>query len=313
MLMDASMWGNVSRGGALNSAIPTIAPEVATGVLPKVVGALGTVGKGLKFMTGPVGAGIMAANEILKAKNLNVGEDQMMQNINHPVAAAPKTVPPVTNSVTPLAPVVPPANGLGTNPPVALPSLPSALPSQPIQMPIQPKTDLGDILQHVQQVAPVQDYASRTGALNTGNTTWDMNSLDKILAARAGQAADTERYKEQVGALTGLGAAQMQANAAGLGHQMGLLTEREKSRYLAPYHAALATEAEAKAKATPLEAIGKLIQEQNARTMTNKDKLEQATKILSGFGVTAPDPSDPSYPMYMQARYVFDTLSKPGK
>jgi hypothetical protein len=196
---------------------------------------------------------------------------------------------------------------------MVLPALPSVTYQSDQNDMAVPATNLPDILKNIQAVQPVQDYASRMNALNTGNTTWDMDSLAKTIAARSGQQADQERYKEQVGALSGLGTAQMQANAAGLGHRMGLLTEREKSRYLAPYYGAQATEAIAKAKAAPLEATGKLIQEQNARTLTNKDKLEQATKILDSFGMTAPGPDDPSYSRYMQAMYIFNTLTGQGK
>ena len=325
--------------GVATDAVPSALGKVGTGLLGRAAGAIGT---GLKFASGPIGMGIAAAQQILKAKPLNEGENEKLHAMginlgpedtaNLQLPPQPAVAPwianpsdwsqakplPETNSVTPLAA---PATELDTSGPVVIPSLPSQPQPQSIGTIPQGGTNLGELLKTIQTVQPAEDYAHRVNALSSGNTTWDMDSLAKIIAAREGQKADTERYGHQIGALTGLGSTQMTAEAARQGHLATLAghqaqrdIERQKNAAMGPLWEAQAREANANAKAKPLETAGKIIQEAQARALTNKDKLEQATKILDSFGINAPtDPSAPGYLLYHQAKYVFDTLSGQGK
>jgi hypothetical protein len=142
-------------------------------------------------------------------------------------------------------------------------------------------TNLNDLLKTIQSIQPVQDYASRTGALNTGNTTWDMDPLQKIMAAKAGHQADTERYQQQTGALANLGSAQMNADAARYGHQTQAQSEQAKIAAMAPYYAGETEKNKAEAGAAPLRAkaeVLKALTEQSKENPVLKAALAQLDK-----------------------------------
>lgn len=143
-------------------------------------------------------------------------------------------------------------------------------------------TNLTDLLKTIQSIQPVQNYTNRIAALNTGNTTWDMNSLDKILAAKAEQQADTERYQQEVGALANLGSAQMNAEAARAGHQTILQGEREKIAAMAPYYGSEVQKNIAQAQAAPLAAkadVLKALTEQSKNDPVLKASLDTLVKL----------------------------------
>lgn len=182
---------------------------------------------------------------------------------------------PLPNSVTPIPPPVKKSAPKSTQSQFFISGSPNT--EQP-----QGGIDFSSILNAVQNIQPVQSYTNRMNALNTGNTTWDMNSLDKILAAKAEQQADTERYQQQVGALANLGSAQMNAGAARAGHEMQLQSEREKNAYMAPYYSALGKEAGAKAEAAPLTAkadVLKALNEQAKDDPVLKASLDVMTEL----------------------------------
>jgi len=143
-------------------------------------------------------------------------------------------------------------------------------------------TNLSDILKTIQAIQPVQDYASRVGALNTGNTTWGMDPLQKILAAKAGHQADTERYQQQTGALTNLGTAQMQSEASRYGHEAQARSEEAKNRYLAPYYAGQTEKNVAEAGAAPLRAKADILKALTEQAKENPT-LKAALETLKGF------------------------------
>jgi hypothetical protein len=295
--IDLSEMGGIKT----NMPLPTIGNPPPSSWLPKtpqgrvvnpkvgyIAPALNTGGgfKGLNLNTGAAMGPIPGAIGALATLLQNRGDETTTPPTTQKIVT-PTATPPVSNSVTPLASPLDPhgfatVGGKRINYGDIGDNRVTALPTAQETPGIGGGTNLGDILKTIQTVKPVEDYANRVGALNTGNTTWDMNSLDKILAAKAGQQADTERYKEQVGALANLGSAQMQAEAAKAGHQMQFQGEQMKNAYMSPYYSALGKEAGAKAEAAPLTAkadILKALTEQSKENPVLKASLE----ALKGF------------------------------
>jgi hypothetical protein len=140
---------------------------------------------------------------------------------------------------------------------------------------------LGNILETIKGIAPVQDYASRVGALNSGNTTWDMGDIAKVRAATAGQRADEARQVNQYGALGHLGSALMTAEAAKAGHAMALQGEREKNAYMAPFYKQYGDYHEAQASALPTHTKAEVIKALAEQAKSNPG-LTASLKVLEG-------------------------------
>lgn len=319
--INTTLWGNISRGGKMASAIASKIPKVPTGTLGRVGAGIASklpmLGTGLKVLTGPIGAALAVGSQILGAKDTNAGEDEFLAHRKEPGAyeaflknkpfvpntttaknSEPVKVAPEVNSVTPIPPLD--THGSATvdgnrinYSDIGNPLKDSALiNSTGYSMGTLPEqtntsqggggTNLETLLKIIQAIQPAQSFSSRMGALNSGNTTWDMNGLDKILAAKADQRADTERVTQQTGALANLGSSAMNAEAAKAGHEMQLLGEREKNAYMAPYYASEAKRNSALAESAPLTAkadVLKALTEQSKENPVLKASLE----TLKGF------------------------------
>ena len=112
---------------------------------------------------------------------------------------------------------------------------------------------LGGILKTLQSIQPVEGYGHRLANIQGANGTWDMNRSDQMNAANSGAQEDQNRYNQQVSALTGLGTAQMNANANQMGHMIGLQTAREGHAALKPLQDAQAANLIAEAASRPAQ------------------------------------------------------------
>jgi hypothetical protein len=320
--LNTALWGNLSRGGKAISALGSNISKVGTGVLPKI-------GEGLKILTGPIGAGIAAAGQILSAKEANAGEDEKLRELGilPPLGTSKnKNVAPwvanpddwssvegeMPNSVTPM----PDVHGFATvggkrinysdigNPlkdTALIGNTNTSFGVAPSNTGIsgtttQGGTNLNNILKTIQSIQPVRDYVSRINALNTGNTTWDMSGLGKILAAKAGQQADVDRYKDQLGALSNLGTAQMQSEATRFGEESKAASEAAKSAYMSPYYLSEAKRNSALAEAAPLTAKSDVLKALTEQAKENPI-LKASLDTLKGFADRGDAPGYNDYAM----------------
>jgi hypothetical protein len=277
-----------TQGRVVNPKVGYMAPALnATNV--------GNGFKGLNLNTGaamgPIPGAIGALATLLQNRGVGMPGVSSTQKVGEKILAPPPVTPePVPNSISPLDPqgfATVDGNRINYSD-IGDPLKDAALinstgysvgntPATTGASTNQGGTNLNDLLKTIQSVQPVQDYANRVGTLNTGNTTWDMDPLQKIMAAKAGQQADTERYQHQVGALANLGTAQMNAEAAKAGHQMQFQSEQNKIAAMAPYYGSEANKNNAEAGAAPLRAkadVLKALTEQSKENPVLKASLE---------------------------------------
>jgi hypothetical protein len=313
--IDLSEMGNIQT----NMPLPTIGNPPPSSWLPKgtqgrvvnpKVGYMApalnatNVGNGFKGLNlntgaamGPIPGAIGALATLLQNRGVGMPGVSPTQKVGEKIPASPLVTPePVPNSISPLDP-----HGFATvdgnrinysdigNPlkdAALINSTGYSVGTTPANSggavgTNQGGTSLDSLLKTIQSVQPVQDYASRVGALNTGNTTWDMDPLQKVMAAKAGHQADTERYQHQTGALANLGVAQMNADAARFGHQTQAQSEQAKIAAMAPYYAGETEKNRAEAGAAPLRAkaeVLKALTEQSKENPVLKAALAQLDK-----------------------------------